>query len=80
MLVGMKDTMWQKRARLAGLTQRMIGTLTGRNEKTVGRALSGVRLTDESARPYIAIILAWEIMSEDQREAWLDAVRTAPAD
>lgn len=76
----MKDTVWQRRARQAGLTQKLIGELTGRNEKTVSRALSGVRLTEDSARPYIAIILAWETMTVAQRTVWIEAVRNIDPD
>jgi len=68
----MKDTYWQTRAREAGLTQKLIATLTARNENTVGRALNGARLKTETAGPYIAVILAWEIMSPDQRSLWIE--------
>ncbi len=68
---GMKDSPWQTRTRAAGLTQKLIAALTRRNENSVGRALSGARLNEDAAGPYIAVILAWELMSPEQREDWV---------
>lgn len=71
----MKETSWRVRARQLGLTQKIIAELAMRDENSVGRALAGQRISSKAAGPYIAIILAWEMMSEAQRSAWLNAVR-----
>jgi len=70
----MKDAPWQARARAAGLTQKLIAKLTGRNENSVGRSLAGERQTADAPGPYIAVILAWEIMTPEQRDRWIAAV------
>lgn len=67
----MKDGPWQSRARAVGLTQKAIAALARRDENSVGRALSGDRKTGNAAGPYVAIILAWEIMTPEQRERWV---------
>lgn len=75
----MKDSPWQIRTRAAGLTQKLIAALTRRNENSVGRALSGARLNKDAAGPYIAVILAWELMSPDQREEWVRRAQEEPS-
>lgn len=76
----MKSSPWQVRARAAGLTQKTIAYLTRRNENSVGRALSGVRQNPLAAGPYIAVILAYEVMNEMQRAKWLLALRKVIAE
>lgn len=76
----MKDSPWQVRARQCGLTQKSIAELAQRDENSVGRALSGGRSSPRAAGPYIAIILAWEMMNPGQRENWLKAVRMLAED
>lgn len=67
----MKDAPWQSRARSAGLTQKQIAALARRDENSVGRALAGERKNPNAAGPYIAIVLAWELMSPEQRAEWI---------
>ncbi len=76
----MKSSPWQVRARAAGLTQKTIAYLTRRNENSVGRALSGARQNPLAAGPYIAVILAYEVMNELQRGKWLQALRKSIAE
>jgi hypothetical protein len=69
---------WQRRSRAAGLSQRTLSYLLGFAEITVSRQLRGHW---ESGTPdhVIAAILAWEIMTLEQREKWLEACVTARA-
>lgn len=75
----MKDTPWQIRARDAGLTQKLIAELTQRNQNSVGRALSGGRMGADAAGPYIAVVMAWEIMTLEQRAEWVRRIRSQEA-
>lgn len=72
----MENHPWQQRARAAGLTQRTLSKLLGHAEITVSRQLRGHW---ESGIPahVTAAILAWEIMSDDQRAKWIAAVEVA---
>lgn len=73
---GMEHHPWQRRARAAGLTQKMLAQITGHAEMTVSRQLRGQW---ESGVPQHikAIIIAWEVMTEQQRAAWLKAIDAA---
>mgnify|MGYP003113056227 CR=1 FL=1 len=62
---------WKRRARAAGLTLRTMAGLVRRHEDSIGRALGGARQDPNTSGPYIAIILAWEMMSDKQRRTWL---------
>lgn len=68
----MENHPWQNRARAAGLTQKMLARLLGHAEITISRQLRGHW---ESGVPkhVRAAIVAWELMTPDQREAWLSA-------
>ncbi|MBP30408.1 hypothetical protein [Methylobacterium sp.] len=68
----MESHPWQMRAKAAGLTQRTLSRLLGHAEITISRQLRGHW---ESGIPkhVIAAILAWEIMAEEQRAAWIRA-------
>lgn len=59
---------WRDRARNAGLTQRMLARLTGVHENTVSRQFKG----DWDLPQYVkSAVVAWEIMTEEQRREWL---------
>ncbi|MCF1502887.1 helix-turn-helix domain-containing protein [Afifella sp. H1R] len=75
----MENHPWQQRARAAGLTQRTLAKLLGRPEITVSRQLRGHW---ESGVPFhvVSAILAWEVMSPDARQAWVEAVEKAKAE
>lgn len=68
----MKGTYWQIRMKQAGLTQRRLAQTIDRPENTVSRQMK------EEYEPVpgdlIAIILAWEMLSEDQRADWFDSI------
>lgn len=68
----MENHPWQMRARAAGLTQRTLSRLLGHAEITVSRQLRGHW---ESGIPkhVVSAILAWEIMSPEQRASWVRA-------
>lgn len=61
---------WKRRARAAGLTLKMMSGLVRRHEDSIGRALGGARQDPKAPGPYIAIILAWEMMDDEQRREW----------
>lgn len=73
----MENHEWQMRAKKAGLTQRTLSKLLGHAEITISRQLRGHW---ESGVPQhiIAAVLAWEIMSEDQRAEWLRKASDLP--
>ena len=66
----MENHPWQLRARAAGLTQKTLAKLLGHAEITVSRQLRGHW---ESGVPQHvrAAIIAWELMTPEQRAAWL---------
>jgi len=65
---------WQQRAKAAGLTQKMLARLLGHAEITVSRQLRG-HWESGVPRHVIAAIIAWELMTPDQRAAWLKATQ-----
>ncbi len=69
----MENTPWQRRAKAAGLSQKVLARLLGHAEITVSRQLRGHW---ESGVPQHvkAAIIAWEMMSEEQRQRWIEAV------
>lgn len=68
---------WQVRARNAGLRQRVIARLTGRTETNVSMQLRGK--FGGGVPAYVrTIIIAWELMTPEQREALIRA--TDPGD
>lgn len=69
----MEGRPWQVRAKEKGLTQRTLARIAGKAENTVSRQLRG-EFGDEAAKYLIALILAWEAMSDDQRLAWLETI------
>lgn len=60
--------MLRERAKVAGLTPVTIAKMLGLVSTSARRAL------DRGARETLAIIVAWEIMSPEQRQAWLAAL------
>lgn len=66
-------TEWQIRARAAGLSQTTLARLLGLS--AVGLSL-GIRGRWESGVPQgiRSTIIAWELMSEEQRRQWLRSV------
>lgn len=64
---------WQIRAKAAGLSQKMLARLLGHAQNTISRQLRGFW---ESGIPrhIKAAIIAWEIMTPEQREEWMKAV------
>lgn len=68
----MENNPWQIRMRKAGLSQRTLARLCGKPENTISRQLRG----EFGPVPgyVVAITLAWEGMSPDDREGWREAV------
>ncbi len=65
---------WQKRAKAAGLSQKALARLLGFAENTISRQLRGKWSSGATPRHVIAAIIAWELMTPDQREKWFDEV------
>lgn len=71
-VAAVKNTPWQIRLRAAGLTQKRLAEILGVAENTVSRQAKG----DWEMPGYVqAVVAAWEIMSEADRERWLTALR-----
>lgn len=68
----MQGEPWQIRAKQAGLRQRDIARIADKPENTISRQLRGE--FGEVPGYLIAIIIAYETMSEHQRTAWIAAV------
>lgn len=64
-------TEWGLRARAAGLDQLTLATLARVHPDAVSRALK----RDPSGGVYASIVLVWELLTPDQREAWMAAVK-----
>ncbi len=66
-------TPWQQRAIAAGLPQQTLVTLAGHDKSTIARQLRGYW---QSGIPkhIRSMIIAWEVMTPDQRERWLRLV------
>ncbi|TNC14941.1 hypothetical protein FF100_05035 [Methylobacterium terricola] len=64
----MDNEPWQRRAKAAGLSQKMLAEMTGRPVNTISRQIRG----EHGAVPLhlIAVITAWELMGEEQRDEW----------
>lgn len=67
----MENTPWQRRAKAAGLSQKVLARLLGHAEITVSRQLRGHW---ESGVPQHvkAAIIAWELMTDEQRQMWIE--------
>lgn len=66
---------WPERAYAAGLSQRVIAALLDQTDDGVSRSIR----RDPPSGAVRAVIAAWEIMSPEQRLAWL-AERDVPTD
>lgn len=75
---GMENYPWQQRAKAAGLTQRALAKLLGRPEMTISRQLRG-HWQSGIPKHVIAVIVAWELMSEEQRLKWQQQMDSVPA-
>lgn len=69
----MENHPWQQRARAAGLTQRDLSRLLGRPDITISKQLRGHWGDGRPPKHLVAAILAWEIMTPEQREQWKQA-------
>jgi len=74
-----EDTPWQRRLEAAGLNQRKLSAIVGRREKTVSTAIRG-RLKGGVPKYLKVIIIALELMDEDQRERLFELARAEPDD
>jgi hypothetical protein len=74
---GMENHPWQLRARAVGLTQRVLAKLLGRPEITVSRQLRGH--WGDTPKHVTAAIVAWELMTDDQRAEWQRLMDDVPA-
>ncbi len=78
----MARNLWQQQAKEAGLSQRVLARLVGKAPITISRALRG-HWKSGIPRYLKAVIMAWRLMTPDQRKAWLkamDAEETAAQD
>ena len=68
-----EKTPWQRRAMAVGLKQTMLMTITGHDKTVVSRQLRGYW---QSGIPkhIRSIIIACELMTPEQRAAWLQRV------
>lgn len=71
----MDNEPWQRRAKDAGLTQVRLAQLLGRPVNTISRQIRGEH--GEVPQHLIAVIVAWEMLTEDQRDEWMVRVRKA---
>jgi predicted transcriptional regulator len=68
----MDNEPWQKRAKLAGLSQKMLAKLLGVAENTVSLQLRG-KWASGTPQYVKTVILAWERLTPESREALLSA-------
>jgi hypothetical protein len=69
---------WQIRARTAGLSQKTLAALLGHAEMTISRQLRGQWENGVVPLHVRSAIVAWELMTPEQRSAWTMAMaRTA---
>jgi hypothetical protein len=64
---------WQRRLKACGLTQRTLGRVLGYGESKTSRHLRG-HLQSGVPQNVIAAIVAWELMTEEQRDLWVKNV------
>lgn len=63
-----RNTEWQLRLRAAALNQKSLASMLGLSENTVSRQMRG----DWPVADYLeAFVLAWEIMTIEQRADWI---------
>jgi hypothetical protein len=64
---------WQRRAKAAGLRQKTLAKLLGHMELTISKQLRG-HWKSGIPRHTIAAIIAWEMLTPEQRADWIKAV------
>ncbi len=69
-----EKTYWQRRMRTAGLKQQTLALLTGHDKTTVSRQLRGYWLSGIPKHTR-SMIAAWELMTTEQRAAWVQQVQ-----
>lgn len=67
---------WERRASASSLTRQTLAFISGVTEPTVDRQLAGAWPLPRYVK---ALILAWEIMTPEQRLAWIEAVEREAA-
>lgn len=68
--VPMKDEPLQIRAKRAGLSQKALASLLGVTENTASLQLRG-KWASGTPRYVVAAIVAWELMTHEQRQRWI---------
>ena len=68
---------WGRRAQAAGLDQKTLALLAGTDATTVSRGLNG-RFATVPIRLY-SIIVVWEMLPPECRQAWVSTVRDLSA-
>lgn len=71
----MDNEPWQRRAKDAGLSQVTLARLLGRPVNTISRQIRGEH--GEVPQHLVAVIVAWEMMTPEQREEWIATTRRA---
>jgi IS30 family transposase len=66
----MPQNEWTRRLAAAGLSQAALADILGHARSTINRQLHGRFTVKQPPRHVIAAIVAWELMSDEQREAW----------
>lgn len=70
---------WQVRAKAAGLSQKTLAALLGHAEITISRQLRG-QWNDGVVPVHVqSAIIAWELMTDAQRVAWVTAITQVPS-
>jgi hypothetical protein len=69
----------QARAKRAGLQQKRLAALLGVSENTASLQLRG-KWESGTPRYVTAAIIAWELMSHDQRMRWIDETEALAAE
>jgi predicted XRE-type DNA-binding protein len=67
---GMKDEPLQIRAKQAGLSQKTLAAILGVTENTASMQLRG-KWQSGTPRYVVAAIVAWELMTHEQRMRWI---------
>lgn len=71
----MDNEPWQRRAKDAGLSQVTLARLLGRPVNTISRQIRGE--AGSVPQHLIAVIIAWEMLTPEQREEWIATTRRA---
>lgn len=74
MLVAMENTEWQQRAKAAGLDQETLRRILGLTKSGVSQGIRG-KWESGVPQPIKAAIVAWELMTLEQRTAWVGQVQ-----